>query len=75
MFSTWTSRESLFYVYAELGMYMIKSGCIVGSGRAVVNKDLFNLYLSIKIEDHPNYSPSKHTHPSPEPYKPNNPGP
>lgn len=54
---------------------MIKSGCIVGSGRAMVSKDLCNLYLSIKIEDHPNYSPSKHTHRSPEPYKANNLGP
>lgn len=40
MFSKRTSRKSLFYVYAELGMYMVKSECIVGSGRAVVNKDL-----------------------------------
>lgn len=42
---------------------------------ASVNKDQYNLDLSIKVEYHPNCSPGEQTHPFPELCKPSNPGP
>lgn len=53
---------------------LLKSDALWELMGAVVKKDICNLYLSIKIESHPNYSSSKQIHPSPKFYMPNNPG-